>query len=197
MFMFRGIGSAEQRILAFLSLEPHAGVSDMTELFPRMHPKTVRRAMRSLARKGAVRLDDSIPMAVSRLDAAPVPAPPYRVASEGNAPIRERKKPPYGVVEHKAPPARKLAFGRFEPSRNGVAMPEQPAAAVQSYSEPHPEIAKHAAKQAAQLRRGRSVNPVVIPSHRPGVADAPSGSAVEIIPASASGGFDRPKTIEP
>jgi hypothetical protein len=54
---FRGIGAAEKNILMYLGLASSATVTEVVRAFPKMEPKTVRRAMRSLAAKGGARLD--------------------------------------------------------------------------------------------------------------------------------------------
>lgn len=63
--MFAGFGSAEKTIITALHLTGRAlTVDEVTEAFPQIHAKTIRRAAFSLEAKGAVRLSDGRPMLI-------------------------------------------------------------------------------------------------------------------------------------
>lgn len=234
--MFRGVGSTEQKILVYLALEPRAKASDITKVFPNLPPYTVRRAMRSLAKKEAVLLDDRAPMTVSRLDVeiraeraglsggskdisrertfAPVSMviqTPRQIGSQSpelwskGGPRPEARGPASASatrpewVESIRPGSRAdFLAGLSSPAHRAspLVVPRPlPIARIPTGSggppNPSPSGAiglgqALATKQAAQVRRKQAVSPVVMP-----------GSGIEVIPASASGGFDRPPSPRP
>jgi hypothetical protein len=166
--VFVGLGGAERRILSIIRPGVPVTVADAREAWPDTDRKTHRQAMKSLARKGFVQ--------VMRGPVFAIGTHPVNMQAPAPLPATVQAPPPRPATVQ-APPPRPATVQAPVPRPATMQAPAPRPATVQV---PAPRSAKMQPSPASPV--AHVIKPVVLP-----------GAGIEIMPASASGGFDRPK----